>query len=510
MRPNLLSRLASADFAVRSNVMASFAANVTAAVLTLFSVPLYIGYVGIEAYALVGLFISMQVIFAVLDLGLSAAITRELAGEDLPLREKRDLLRTSEAIYWGTAVAAALIGLALAPFLTVYVKASSIPYETLLESFLLIALCLGLQFPIGMYSAALLGMHRQVLLGAVNVIFAFIRVSGTLTALEFVSATPQTIFASHAISSALQIIVLAAAAWASMPGSESRARIKFGTASRLWKFTAGVTGITVMSVLLTQVDKIVLARILPLESFGYYAIAGVVAGSLGRFIQPVFQVYFPRLTQLSFRGDKTPLIEAYHQGSQLVSVLVLPVAAVCVFFPREVLMLWQGDAAIVANSSTVLALLTIGSSLNALLFIPYALQLAFGWTRFYFLALTTAVLLSVPVTVLLATRFGGEGAAWVWIAFNAAFVLFVVPAVHRRMVPGESGRWYLSDVLLPAAAVTLAALSGRAVFFETADRTLLLAQLGVVLALAFAAACFAAGHIRRPLLKKLRYGGASL
>ena len=85
--------------------MASFAANVTAAVLTLFSVPLYIGYVGIEAYALVGLFISMQVIFAVLDLGLSAAITRELAGEDLPLREKRDLLRTSEAIYWGTAVA---------------------------------------------------------------------------------------------------------------------------------------------------------------------------------------------------------------------------------------------------------------------------------------------------------------------------------------------------------------------------------------------------------------------
>ena len=508
MRPNLLSRLASADFAVRSNVIASFASNFSTAVLTLLSVPLYIGYVGVEAYALVGLFISMQAIFAVLDLGLSAAITRELAGEDRPHAEKRDLLRTVEAIYWGTAAAAAAIGLALAPYLAVYVKSSSIPYETLLENFHLIALCLGLQLPVTMYSASLLGMHRQVLLGIVNIVFAVIRVGGTLLALESVAAAPQTIFAWHALSSALQIVVLAGAAWASMPESVSRARVKFATAARLWRFTAGVTGITVMSVLLTQVDKIVLARILPLESFGYYAIAGVVANSLGRFIQPVFQVYFPRFTQLSSRGDSTLLVEAYHQGSQLISVLVLPVAAVFVFFPREVLMLWQGDPAIVANSRLVLAILTAGSAVNALLFMPYALQLAHGWTRLHFAALTMGVILSVPATVLLAARFGGEGAAWVWIAFNAAFLALVVPAVHRRLLPGASGRWYLTDVLLPAAAVTVAALVGRSIFLETEDRTLLFLQLGVVFAVALAAACLAAEHIRRPLLKKLSRGAS--
>ena len=81
-------------------------------------------------------------------------------------------------------------------------------------------------------------------------------------------------------------------------------------------------------------------------------------------------------------------------------------------------------------------------------------------------------------------------------------VAFVVPAVHRRIAPGESGRWYLSDVLLPAVAVTLAALAGRALFFETADRTLLFAQLSITFAITFTAACLAAGHIRRPLLKK--------
>ena len=504
MRANLLSRLASADFAVRSNVIASFASNFTTAVLTLLSVPLYVAYVGVEAYALVGLFISMQAIFAVLDLGLSAAITRELAGEDRSTSEKRDLLRTSEAIYWGTAATAAAIGLAAAPYLAVYVNSTSISYETLLENFHLIALCLGLQFPVGMYSAALLGMQRQVLLGTVNIIFAIVRVGGTLLALEFVSAAPQTIFAWHALSAGLQIVVLAAATWASMPRSVSRAGVKFATAARLWRFTAGVTGITVMSVVLTQVDKIILARILPLESFGYYAIASVVANSLGRFTLPVFHVYFPRFTQLSTRGDSTLLIDAYHQGSQLISVFVLPVAAVFVFFPREVLMSWQGDQAIVANSSAVLAILTAGSAVNALLFMPYALQLAHGWTRLHFVALTTGVLLSVPATVLLVTRYGGEGAALVWLAFNAAFFALVVPVAHRRLLPGESGRWYVDDVLLPAAAVTVTTLLGRVAFFETSDRVLLLVQLVTVSAIAFVAACLAAGQIRRPLLRKLK------
>ena len=38
--------------------------------------------------------------------------------------------------------------------------------------------------------------------------------------------------------------------------------------------------ITFLSLLLMQVDKILLSRLLTLESFGYYALAGVVANAL--------------------------------------------------------------------------------------------------------------------------------------------------------------------------------------------------------------------------------------
>ncbi len=42
-------------------------------------VPLYIKFIGIEAYGLIGLFFVMQALFAVMDMGLSATASREIA-----------------------------------------------------------------------------------------------------------------------------------------------------------------------------------------------------------------------------------------------------------------------------------------------------------------------------------------------------------------------------------------------------------------------------------------------
>jgi len=48
----------------------------------------------------------------------------------------------------------------------------------------------------------------------------------------------------------------------------------------IWRFAAGMMAITFRALLLTQVDKILLSRLLTLESFGYYALAGLVANAL--------------------------------------------------------------------------------------------------------------------------------------------------------------------------------------------------------------------------------------
>lgn len=89
-------------------------------------------------------------------------------------------------------------------------------------------------------------------------------------------------------------------------------------------FAAGAGGITLFGVILTQMDKVVLSKVLPLDAFGYYVLAATVAGGLQLFIRPVYTAVFPRLSALVASEGEVAIAHAYHWGSQLMATLVAP------------------------------------------------------------------------------------------------------------------------------------------------------------------------------------------
>src|ERR1700693_438996 len=98
---------------VRRNIIANVAGRGWSALLSLAVVPVYIHFLGIEAYGLIGFFLSLMAILSLLDLGLGAALNRKFAQYSAlsgKAQEMRDLLRTLETIYWliGIAIGAAL------------------------------------------------------------------------------------------------------------------------------------------------------------------------------------------------------------------------------------------------------------------------------------------------------------------------------------------------------------------------------------------------------------------
>jgi hypothetical protein len=74
--------------------------------------------------------------------------------------------------------------------------------------------------------------------------------------------------------------------------------------------------------------------------------------------------------------------------------------------------------------------------------------------------LVSAIVL-VPATVLLGTRYGAPGAASVWVALNASYVLVTLPLMHRHLLVGEKWRWYLHDVMIPLVSVGIVGLIAR-------------------------------------------------
>jgi O-antigen/teichoic acid export membrane protein len=225
-----------------------------------------------------------------------------------------------------------------------------------------------------------------------------------------------------------------------------------------------MAGISLLSLLLMQTDRVVLSSLLPLTEFGYYAVAASISTALSSAIGPFFNALYPRYSGLVSAGKSTELSFLYHLSNQLLATIVAPVAMVIAFFSHDILLLWTGNSALAANSAPILSLMAIGTSLNGLVHLPYALQLAYGWTRFALVQNVIAVILFVPAIWWLAHRFGGVGAASAWVALNLGYVLISVPIMHRKLLLGQAGTWYRHDVLPPVIAAAITALIAKLLF----------------------------------------------
>ncbi|MCJ7825997.1 oligosaccharide flippase family protein, partial [Patescibacteria group bacterium] len=217
-----------------------------------------------------------------------------------------------------------------------------------------------------------------------------------------------------------------------------------------WRFAAGMTGISAVAIILTQTDKVILSKLLPLEQFGYYVLAFTLGNGLIFLVSPVSTALFPKLSELVAAGKTEELSRIYHKGCQIVSLFVFPAGILIALFPQEILMLWTRDPRIVENTHLLLSLVVVGCLLNDAVMMPLMLQLAYGWTSLSFYKNIVAIIILIPLLFLLVSYLGAVGGAITWVLLNAGYVLFEIPLMHRRLMRGDMWRWYIVDIGLPA------------------------------------------------------------
>jgi O-antigen/teichoic acid export membrane protein len=108
-----------------------------------------------------------------------------------------------------------------------------------------------------------------------------------------------------------------------------------------------------------------------------------------------------------------------------------------------------------------MAILALYVLLNGLMYIPYQLQLAHGWTSLTIKVTIVVGILIVPAILWVVPIYGAIGAAWMLMATNAGYLIFSIHFMHRRLLPGDKWRWLVWDVAIPLAAATAAALLCR-------------------------------------------------
>jgi O-antigen/teichoic acid export membrane protein len=492
---------------LKKNITANFAGSMWQYLIALIFIPFYIKFVGIESWGLIGIFFALQAMSSILDLGMSNTLNREMArlsalqGRE---QEMRNLVRTLEMLYWSIAAFVGIAIVSLSPFIAHHwIKASQLSPNTIEQAFLLMGVAIALQMPIGFYSGGLMGLQRQVLLNAINIFISTLRGAGAVLILWLVSPTIQAYFLWQIIVNIIHTFLLAMFLKRRLSFAGNTAVFQKQLLKGVWKFAAGMSGIAVFSVILTQMDKVILSRMLSLEMFGYYTLASSVAMSLGFLFTPVFYSIYPQLTQLVINDDQEGLKRLYHKGCQFMSVLVLPVAVVTALFSYEILLLWTQDPTTAEKTHLLVSILICGTALNGLMNFPYALQLAFGWTSLSFFKNVIAVILLVPLIIYMAIHYGAIGAAGVWFILNLGYVLFEIPIMHHRLLRKEKWRWYLQDVCLPLAVCILIAGLGRIFINGPMSQFVMLLNLIIISALTLGTTALATPITRYLLFKQL-------
>jgi O-antigen/teichoic acid export membrane protein len=441
------------------NLLAAMANSVWTALVSLTVVPLYLKYLGIEAYGLIGFFATTQTVLSVLDLGLAPTINREVARCSVSgdIRECRNLLHTLAVVYWVTAGIIALLIFALAPFIASHwLQSSHISPDTLMRAVMLMGLVIACRWPIGLYQGALMGMQRLTVSSTVGIITVTCGNFGAVAVLAFVSPSIEAFFTWQASVALLSAAAMRWAAW-SVIGRSGMGEFDVDGLKRIWRFSAGMSGVAISGIILMQLDKVMLSRMLSLEDFGRYALASLVASGLYVLLTPIFNAIYPRMSALVAAGDTEKLIDFYETGTRLCLALLFPMAVTVAIFSRDLLYLWTRNEHLATTSAPIVSLFVIGTALNGVMHFPYALQLAFGASRLAFAINIILMLVMIPMIIILAAKYGAVGGAGAWALLNGLYIFVGTWLTHRSLLKGIGARWLLGDVGFPFGMTLLVA-----------------------------------------------------
>ena len=491
---------------VKGSIVATLASRVYLAIVGLVMLPVYLRQMGFEAYGLVALFFVLQVWFQLLDLGLSPTVARQAARHRagaLSAQDFRQLLRSLEGVFLGVSALAALtLFLGADHIARGWLQIEHLPVQVAAHSVKMMALCIALRLLGELYRGVILGYERLAWLAGFNVFFGTLRLVVVVPVLFWLGSRPAVFFGFQLAVMALETTLLLVQAYRLVPrAGPVGTRWRLGPLRQVFAFSLVMSLASLVWITLSQIDKLLLSGLLPLAAYGEFSLAVAAAAGVLLVSGSLTDVLLPRMTHLYAQGERAALTALYRRATQWAGISAWSIACVLAFHAEHVLWVWTGDAALAARAAPVLGLYALGNAALAIGAFPYYLQFAEGRLRLHLVGTGLMVALLLPCVVWASSRFGGVGAAGVWLGVNLLYLLLWTPVAHARFLPGMHGCWMAQDVLPIAALAALAAGACRALPWPSTRLNAGMMLVGVsaaVLIASFGASSWARAALRRP------------
>ncbi len=489
-------------------LISSYLAQGYISLISIVLMPTYLHYMGIEAVGLVGFFLILQSWLQLLDLGLTPTLSREMSLFRAGMYDAQVVwqrLRSLEWILGGLSILAIVSFWFSQDWIAVnWLKVQSLNIGLVATCVFLMGLAGTLRWLTGLYRAGLIGLEKQLWVNGALVILTTLKFVVVLPVIALSDSPSLAFFKFQALIGLVELGMFSRMLYRSLPG-HPRSVLPCAVALKaMWPTASAMAFMAGMWVFLTQIDKLILSRVLPLGAFGYFTLAVAVAGGVLILVPPLNQVLQPRMTILVAQGREGELRELYHISTQIAAVSLTVLGGGLALFAHALLWAWTGNRLVAAEAAPILFWYALANTLIGLLVLPFMLQFAHGYLRLHVAGNIVLALILMPVLVLASLHYGAEGAGLVFFMANLLFLLFWVPLAHRRLMPRAVWEWPLQDIL-PIVLASLLVLWVASLLLPTETGRLITALLVMVTMLLSAGVGLLTGNRTRDLIKDMLF-----
>jgi O-antigen/teichoic acid export membrane protein len=447
---------------LKKNIVFNYIGQFYNAFIGILILPLYLQELGGEAFGLIGFLTLLLAWLQLLDLGLTPTLGREvsrLKNKPESHHELRTVVRSLEVVFIAlAAIIVSVIFINRTWIATDWLDVKVLDLNDVAKCIGIMAFMVGFRWVSSLYKSGVYAYEQQVWASIVDLCLVTLRFPVALAVVIISDGDLILYFTYQLVLSVVEYIVYSKKLSKLMPDSNELVKFSKASLARIAPFALAIGYTAGIWVLVTQLDKLLLSKLLPLIEYGYFTLIATLAGGVMLLSGPVGKAVLPRMTALLSEGREQEMLAVYLKGTRIVTASIAPIVFVISLYSTEVVYIWTGSREASEWVGPILPIYVLGYGLLTIGAFQYYLQYAHGKLKQHVLYNTFSALISIPLIIYSAFTFGPIGVAWVWLIFRLLSFLFWAPYIHHKFAPGLHFDWLLKNVV-PAIATSVVLLA---------------------------------------------------
>lgn len=434
-----------AQNSIKKNIIANYVGQAYKALIGIVMMPLYLSYLGSEAFGLIGFYIMLQSWMQLLDIGMKPTLARESAkyrAGSISSLELQTILRTLEVIFVATgALAAAAMIFSSNYIATSWLNVKELDLTIVSLSVSIMAVIVGVRWVSSLYNGVVSGLERQVWLNGFGIVSSTFRFVFVLIPFEIFGASIEVFFVYQLIASLFEAVVIIIFTYGNFEKIKEKVSYSFDVLKKIYKFSFAIAFGSVIWVLVTQVDKLILSKYISLDEYGYFSLAIVIANGLFVLGNAIGAAIMPRMTIYNEQGKTKELDKLYFLSVEIVLIVVVPISALLVFYGENILYLWTNDALAAQKASEIMKWYVLGNVMVSMGAFAYYLQYAKGNLKLHVRGNLIYAAILIPSQIYMASNFGPIYTGMLWFVANLLIVVLWLGVIHKKFLSGKHLSW---------------------------------------------------------------------